>query len=64
MFPITPHFNYILLFGVGAQGKHDKTCLYFGEGSIFRLPCWGVAQLSKILVMAKWLLSEKRYKIK
>jgi hypothetical protein len=29
-----------------------KTCLYFGEGSIFKLPCWGVAHVSKILVMA------------
>ncbi len=52
MFPITPHFNHIL-FGLGTKGKHDRTCLYFGEGSLFRLPCWGVAHVSKRLVMGQ-----------
>jgi len=64
MFPITPHFNHIL-FGLGAKGKYDKTCLYFAEGSIFKLPCWGVAHVSKILVMANQMAPfGKKYKIK
>jgi len=37
---------WLFLLGfVGAGG--DGQCFYFGDGSIFRLLCWGVAPSSK-----------------
>jgi hypothetical protein len=67
IFSITPHILshtiwswfkcrvYKLGEGVewGENEKHDKECFYFGEGSIFRLLCWGVPHVPKILVMGQ-----------
>jgi hypothetical protein len=63
MFPIAIHFLFHIVFGQGSRylyisckgggGKHDKTCFYFGEGSIFRLLYWGVLHVSTILVMGQ-----------
>jgi hypothetical protein len=49
----------------GGGGKHDKTCFYFGEGSIFRLLCWGVLHVLTILVIGpiKWLFLKKKTEI-
>ncbi len=33
------------------QGKHDKACIYFEKGSIFRFLCCEVPHVSNILVM-------------
>jgi hypothetical protein len=67
MFPIiAPHFLSHFVFGCGstsmnimvrgrgweAKGIMTKHAIIFGGvGSIFRLPCWGVPHVPKILVM-------------
>ncbi len=33
------------------QGKHDKACIYFEKGNIFRFLCCEVPHVSNILVM-------------
>jgi hypothetical protein len=48
---------------VGAQdweGEHDKHVSILGEGSVFRLLCWGVPHIPKILVMANQMAPSKR----
>jgi hypothetical protein len=63
MFPITSRF-YPVLFAQGstpmyinwewgAKGKHDKVNSYFWEGGKFRLLCWGVPNVPKLLVMGQ-----------
>ncbi len=44
------------------KGKHDKACFYFEDKCIFRLLCWGVPHVPKVLVVGpiKWLLVRKR----
>jgi hypothetical protein len=43
---------YINFKGV-AKGKHDKAPFYLWEGNKFRLLCWGVPNVPKILVMGQ-----------
>jgi len=59
VFPIIPHFKWHIVLPWlnmninckgGAKGKHDKACVYLGEGSIFN---WGVPDVPKIMVMCQ-----------
>jgi hypothetical protein len=51
---------YVSCKGGGQRGKHEKACLYFGDGTIIliRLLFREVCHVPKILVMgqSKWLL--------
>jgi hypothetical protein len=60
-FTVAPHFfGVLMLFGQGNSMYRPgrglvmcKGCFYFGEGIIFRLLCWGVPHVPRILVMSQ-----------
>jgi hypothetical protein len=39
--------NITCVRGWGSQSEVEKICFYFGDGSIFKILCWGVPYVPK-----------------